>query len=470
MFAAIISSQTAFGERVTAVIPQFNGSAPRVYSRIGQSKGIPWGEVTSPELLMTEPSAVLDSPKVVMMTMNDITAINNGEKPTVLLQKLQREAPSTAEFATTNLAVTFADTLKDVYETAHRNSSELSKYIKHTRVLPSVVNLVPTVVETIAEPVVEAPVFEEVVVEPVVVEPVAIVPNASNEVVVHEEPQMHFSTFKAKLSVPKKVPYFDRVFGGKPEKDILDDARAHEEAVIYTGPAGTGKTSSAIDYAAERGLPIAIIECTQNITDAVTQGRYVATGNGNQVLWAYSELASIIQGPGVVLFNELSRMVPKAAGLFLRVLQERKLTIDTLNEVIDVHPECLLIADQNIGSGYTGVSRQDAALYDRFNFKLEFSYDTKIEEKFIKSKTLLEFATAIRQASEMHDQFSIPMSTRILKNFQAQATRLGFEFAVYSLLNNYPETDGEREALKMRFDAVHHSIAEELGVDVGSYK
>ena len=469
MFAAIISSQTAFGERVTAVIPQFNGSMPKVYSRIGQSKGIPWGEVTSPELLMVEPSSLLDNPKVVMMTMNDITAINNGEKPTVLLQKLQREAPSMAEFAQPNTHVSFADTFKDVYETAHKNASELAKYINHTRVLPSVVNLVPTVAPTVVEAIAE-PVIEASVVTPVVAEPVAVVPNASNEVVAHAEPQMHFSTFKAKLSVPKKEVYFDRVFGGQPEKAILDNARAHSEAVIFTGPAGTGKTSSASDYAVERGLPLTIVECTQNITDAITQGRYVATGNGNQVVWAYSELATVIQGPGVVLFNELSRMVPKAAGLFLRVLQERKLTIDTLNEVIEVHPECLLIADQNIGSGYTGVSRQDAALYDRFNFKLEFSYDTKIEANFIKSKTLLEFASAIRQASEMHDQFSIPMSTRILKNFQSQATRLGFEFAVYSLLNNYPEADGEREALKMRFDAVHHAIAEELGVAVGDYK
>jgi hypothetical protein len=61
------------------------------------------------------------------------------------------------------------------------------------------------------------------------------------------------------------------------------------------------------------------------------------------------------------------------------------------------------------------------------------------------------------------------MSTRILKNFQAQATGLGFEFAVNSLLSNYPKSDGEREAIKMRFDANLDNIVAELGVDKGKY-
>jgi hypothetical protein len=129
----------------------------------------------------------------------------------------------------------------------------------------------------------------------------------------------------------------------------------------------------------------------------------------------------------------------------------------------------LFIADQNTGLGYTGTSRQDSALVDRFNIKLEFHYDPAIESQFIKSPTLLGFATNIRQASEMNDEFSVPMSTRILKYFVAQATNLNFEFAVNSLLSNYPKMDGERDAIKMRFDAEAPQIADELGVSLGKY-
>jgi hypothetical protein len=61
------------------------------------------------------------------------------------------------------------------------------------------------------------------------------------------------------------------------------------------------------------------------------------------------------------------------------------------------------------------------------------------------------------------------MSTRILKNFIAQARSLNFAFAVTSLLANFTKMDGEREAVKMRFDADYEAIASELGVPVGSY-
>jgi len=271
------------------------------------------------------------------------------------------------------------------------------------------------------------------------------------------------------LSIPPKEDYVMRSFFGKTEQEILDYARATQQIVLYTGPAGTGKSSSVRNYAHISNLPMVTVECTQQIDQSVTQGRFVPTGNGNEMVFMYSQLATIIQQPGVVLLNELTRMTPKAASLFLRLLQERELLIEPLNQVIKVHPECIIIADQNTGNGYTGTSKQDAALIDRFNIKLEFDYDTQIEQKFIPSETLLEFATAIRVASNMSDQFSIPMSTRILKNFVAQARGLGFEFAVNSLLANYPAMEGEREALKMRFDSNMDKIAEELGVPLGTY-
>ena len=156
-------------------------------------------------------------------------------------------------------------------------------------------------------------------------------------------------------------------------------------------------------------------------------------------------------------------MTPKAASLFLRLLEERELVIEPMNQVIKVHPDVLFIADQNTGYGYTGTSKQDAALVDRFNIKVEFAYDVNIEKKFIPSPTLLEFATAIRSAAELNDEFSVPMSTRILQNFVRQAKSLGMTFAVESMLNNYPKSDGERDALKMRLDVAVEDIANELG-------
>jgi MoxR-like ATPase len=278
------------------------------------------------------------------------------------------------------------------------------------------------------------------------------------------------ATIETPLSIPEAENYEGRVFFGKPEVEVYDWCRDNQKPVLLTGPAGTGKTSSGRNYAHVRNLPFVVIECTQQIDQSITQGRFVPTGNGNEVRWMYSQLATAIQQPSVILLNEMTRMTPKAASLFLRLLEERELLIEPLNQIIKVHPECLIIADQNVGTNYTGTMRQDAALVDRFGLKLEFDYDIEIERKFIPSETLLQFATAIRMASASSDQFSSPMSTRILKNFVAQARGLSFEFAVNSLLNNYPVRDGEREALKMRFDTSYEAIASELNVPVGNYK
>jgi MoxR-like ATPase len=277
------------------------------------------------------------------------------------------------------------------------------------------------------------------------------------------------TTAEAVLTVPERRPYFARSFDGLSEQEVYDFARSTQMNVLLTGEAGTGKTSSARNYAATHNLPFVTIECTQQIDQSITQGRFVPTGEGNATRWKYSQLATIIQQEGVVLINELTRMSPKAASLFLRLLEERELLIEPLNEVIKVHPGCIFIADQNTGIGYTGTSKQDQALLDRFNVKLEFKYDSKIESNFIKSPTLLQFAENIRTASEMNDEFSVPMSTRILQNFQTQAISLNFAFAVNSLLSNYPKSDGERDAIKMRFDAEIDSICSELGVDKGKY-
>jgi MoxR-like ATPase len=266
----------------------------------------------------------------------------------------------------------------------------------------------------------------------------------------------------AVLEVPKLVPYYERTFAGHSEEAVYDYARSTQQNVLLTGDAGTGKTSSARNYAAKRNLPFNVVECSQQIDQTITQGRFVSTGVGNSLRWLYSQLATIIRGEGVVLLNEMSRMSPKAGMLFLRLLEERELVIDVHNEVIPVHDGCLIIGDQNVGSGYTGTSKQDDALYDRFGIKLEFRYDTKIESKFIKSPTLLKFAEDIRTASSISDEFSVPMSTRILKNFQDNAIGLGFDFAVENLLNNFPSVDGERDAIKMRIDAERDTIIAEL--------
>jgi hypothetical protein len=389
------------------------------------------------------------------------------------MQKLVRQVKDEAYVLAPN---TLGQVYTDILSDAVTSPASLMKYTKAMSpvvVSPSIQVTPQPVVETVVEPV-DEPVMETLeelrdklmglsitTTEPVkenVMEMTTLISPPATEV-----------TTQAVLHTPDVEEYYEREWNGVTESQVYAWAHKSQLNVLLTGDAGTGKTSSARNYAAKHNLPFVTIECTQQIDQSITQGRYVPTGVGNSMRWTYSQLATAIQQPSVILINELTRMNAKSASLFLRLLQERELLIEPLNEVIKVHPECIFIADQNTGLGYTGTVRQDNALLDRFNVKLEFKYDDKIESKFIKSPTLLLFANSIRQASEMSDQFSVPMSTRLLKNFIAQATNLNFEFAVTALLNAFPKSDGEREALKMRFDAEFDKIAQELNVSTGAY-
>jgi MoxR-like ATPase len=461
MFATIMRSNTPDGDRQTVVVPLQD--SVRVFTRVGSGRGISgaWKE----ELPQFNDEKVVGKTTAITMTANDYKALQFPITPVTLLQKILRTVDS--DVVTDKDAL---DEFSELYGKAKANPLSLAMYLKGANT-----QAVSTA------PVVEQPVVSEapVVVEEELVEPTMNLDNVYDEVreyLNREREEVNslttttaLSSHDTVLTVPDVQPYFARTFDGLTEKDVYDYAQRTQQNVLLTGEAGTGKTSSARNYAALNKLPFVTIECTQQIDQSVTQGRFVPTGVGNSTQWKYSQLASAIQRPSVVLLNELTRMSPKAASLFLRLLAERELLIEPLNEVIKVHPECLIVADQNTGLGYTGTSKQDTALIDRFSIKLEFKYDTTIESKFIKSPALLEFASNIREASELNDEFSTPMSTRVLQNFQAQATSLNFAFAVHALLNNYPKSDGERDAIKMRFDAEVDRIASDLGVELGTY-
>ena len=455
MFATIMRSNAVEGDRQTVVIPLQD--KVRVFTRVGSGRGISgaWKE----ELPVMTNENVIGNSTAITMTANDYRDLQFPITPTTLLQKLVRTFDS--DVVTSKDAT---DEFAELYGKAKANPLSLAMYLKGANTQPVATTPVVETPVVVEEEVVEAPVTTDNVYEEI------------KEYLDREREEVNTLTTIAPLSnhdtvltVPDVQPYFARTFDGLSEHEVYDYARKTQQNVLLTGEAGTGKTSSARNYSAVNKLPFVTIECTQQIDQSVTQGRFVPTGVGNATQWRYSQLATAIQQPSIVLLNELTRMTPKAASLFLRLLEERELLIEPLNEVIKVHPECLFIADQNTGLGYTGTSKQDAALIDRFNIKLEFKYDTTIESKFIKSPALLEFASNIREASEMNDEFSIPMSTRVLQNFQAQATSLNFAFAVHSLLANFPKSDGERDAIKMRLDAEIDRVASDYGVELGNY-
>lgn len=258
--------------------------------------------------------------------------------------------------------------------------------------------------------------------------------------------------------------YIERTIEGESETSVYAYAKRAKKAVLLTGDAGTGKTSSARHLAHQWGVPFAQFECTPATTISDVVGGFVPTSEKGIALWRHSELVTAIQQPSVVLINELSRMSPKSASYFLRLLQEREVYIPSLGRKVKVHPECLLIADMNVG--YRGVSLQDEALLTRFRVKMEFEYDTTIEANFIPSPSLLEMATSLRDAYK-RKEVGTPVSTRLLEDFVSQASNLNFAFAVKSFVNNFGDKD--RPAVVDVLHTYAQGIATDLGVGLGSF-
>jgi hypothetical protein len=257
--------------------------------------------------------------------------------------------------------------------------------------------------------------------------------------------------------------YVERTLpGGKSEHEVFDFARAHGHAVAIFGHSGTGKTSSARNYAAMRQLPFVPFECNPQTDEEVVQGTYIPTGNGTELAWRYSQLATAIQQPSVILLNESNRMSAKANALFLHLLQERELIVSRhKNEVIPVHPEVLFITDAN--PGYQGTTKHDQAFLDRFAITLEYNYDREVEKHFIPSSHLLDLATQLREQAEREERYrDTPVSTRLLINFVEHAKGLGMEFARASFLASF--SPDERDALVMVMDVYTAKIAEDLGL------
>ena len=457
MYATIILSNSPYGVRQTAVIPTNAGS--RVFNRIGFGRGLAatWYEEWPAEA-QSEP--VLNQPYSLVMTPAHVRDANIPQiTPNNVLQALgKRVDPNNLTDTGTPLADVYAEVL-NLAETA---PAQLRKYLAPSATPQPVVRVAQ---QATPQPAPQPASFGTVQVTTSQPEPEEDMPAFQPSVA--ETPATSTKRDLNVLTVPDEEPYFERNFQGITESNIYDVARDNQQSVLLTGDAGTGKTSSARHYAASRNLPFVVIECTQQIDNTVTQGRFVPDEDGKSAKWVYSQLATAIQQPSVVLFNELTRMHPKSASLFLRLLAERELFIEPFNEVLKVHDECLFIADQNTGVGYNGTMRQDQALVDRFNIKLPFTYDAELEKNFLPYPALLNFATGIRTAVDMgEEEFTVPMSTRLLQNFVTQASQFNWDFAVARLLSNFPNDNGERDAIQLRLDSDGPRIRQDLGLAV----
>ena len=145
------------------------------------------------------------------------------------------------------------------------------------------------------------------------------------------------------------------------------------ENTLLLGPTGFGKTEMVYHMAKHLNVPITIFDMG-TMTDpimGIVGTNTIQVENGVTVSkFIKSRFSEVIQKPGIVLLDELSRSSPQANNLLFPCLDfRRELNMEYAfndSEPIKIHPKCVFFATANIGSQYSGTSKIDRALLDRF--------------------------------------------------------------------------------------------------------
>lgn len=150
--------------------------------------------------------------------------------------------------------------------------------------------------------------------------------------------------------------------------------------VLFSGPAGTGKTEGAMQYAARTGRPFFRIPIDLTIERPDILGQEVPSKDGGMV-WADGMLARAFRVPyAVILIDEPSLLRQGTAAIFQTALDvSRCLNLPTGEVLQAAQGICIIAADNTDGSGdntgrYIGTAPMNAALADRFGVKLAFGH------------------------------------------------------------------------------------------------
>ena len=249
------------------------------------------------------------------------------------------------------------------------------------------------------------------------------------------------------------------------------------EVVWLAGPAGSGKTTKASEYAALTGrgfVRIGFNHSTEMI-DLLGQPEPQPGegGNGVKMVWRDGVFTRAIRRAGtVVLLDELTGSPPGTSMAFQTILDHRYVTLPTGEVVNFADGVVVVIADNTSGYGdesgiYAGTQAANGALVDRAVRLIPVDYmSAMLEAEALQRRTgapqaacirLAEFASKVRVTQAQGNTDSRPFSIRRLIAF-ANATHRdlmtpdeAWEIVAYSRL---PELDRAelRGAVKAHFD------------------
>jgi nitric oxide reductase NorQ protein len=239
------------------------------------------------------------------------------------------------------------------------------------------------------------------------------------------------------------------------EIELFEAAEAMNLPILIKGPTGCGKTRF-IEYMGEKlGREVYTVVCHDDLSAADLIGRHLINEHGTY--WQDGPLTKAVRNGGICYLDEIIE-ARKDTTVVLHSLADyrRVLPIDRTGEVIEAHPDFMLVVSYN--PGYQNVLKgMKPSTKQRF-IALSFDYpkpevekEIVIKESGVESEVaqkLVTIASEIRNLSENDIQEAV--STRLLV-YAAKLITRGFnpyDACMHSIVESLSDEEEVLDALE----------------------
>jgi midasin (ATPase involved in ribosome maturation) len=230
---------------------------------------------------------------------------------------------------------------------------------------------------------------------------------------------------------------------------------------MLIGATGTGKTEVVANIAKVFNVPLTIFDMG-TMTDPVmglVGTHVISVENGvTKSEFKRSRFSELIQQPGIILLDEISRAGAMSNNLLFPCLDfRRELPMEySFHDTtpIPIHPHCVFFSTANMGSQYTGTHKLDRALLDRFmlievdSIKKDDIIATLVAEfpKITKTK-INKLVSVFEKINKEHDEFKISFNLSV-RHLKTIAKLVSNGFTIYDGYVALCKGLGSQEGLK----------------------